>query len=52
MSCCIIGNETLDELENMVVSLGFGAIEKKNRMRNVWTESPYDENLLGCKIEV
>lgn len=52
MSCCIVGGETLDELEDMVVSLGFGNIEKKNLTKKVWTESPYGDDQLGIKIEL
>lgn len=52
MTCCIIGTETLDELENLVISLNFGEIAKKNASRKVWEEGPYDKEQLGVKIEV
>uniref|UniRef100_F1KTK3 Insulin-degrading enzyme n=1 Tax=Ascaris suum TaxID=6253 RepID=F1KTK3_ASCSU len=52
MTCCIIGTETLDELENLVISLNFGEIAKKNASRKVWEEGPYDKEQLGVKIEL
>lgn len=52
MSCCIIGSETLNELEDMVVSLGFGKITRKNLKRKTWLDSPYGKDQLGVKIEV
>lgn len=51
MCCCIVGNETLEELEDMVVSLGFGNIEKKNLKRKTW-ENPYGSEQLGVKVEL
>ncbi|VDD86432.1 unnamed protein product [Enterobius vermicularis] len=52
MSCCIIGSETLNELEDMVVSLGFGKITRKNLKRKTWLDSPYGKDQLGVKIEL
>lgn len=52
MSLCVIGRETLEELENMIIELGFGNIKRKNLERRTWTESPYGKNELAKKIEV
>ncbi|VDN41591.1 unnamed protein product [Gongylonema pulchrum] len=52
MACSILGKESLDELEEMVTSLSFGDIAKKNVARKIWDEGPYGEEELGARIEV
>lgn len=52
MSFAILGKESLDQLEQMVTSLSFGNIEKKNVARKTWEEGPYAEEQLGVKVEV
>lgn len=52
MSCCILGKESLDELEEMIGSLQFAKIAKKNVSRKIWNEKPYGDNELAAKIEV
>lgn len=52
MSCAILGKEPLDQLEEMVTSLSFGNIEKKNVSRKSWDDGPYDKEQLGTKVEV
>uniref|UniRef100_A0A8R1HQ00 Insulin-degrading enzyme n=1 Tax=Caenorhabditis japonica TaxID=281687 RepID=A0A8R1HQ00_CAEJA len=52
MSCCIIGRESLDELEGYLGTLGFDAIENKKVARQVWSEYPYGPEQLGKKVEV
>uniref|UniRef100_A0A0R3RZQ2 Insulin-degrading enzyme n=1 Tax=Elaeophora elaphi TaxID=1147741 RepID=A0A0R3RZQ2_9BILA len=52
MSFAILGKESLDQLEQMVTSLSFGDIEKKNVSRKTWGEGPYGEEQLGVKVEL
>uniref|UniRef100_A0AAF5PUE9 Insulin-degrading enzyme n=2 Tax=Wuchereria bancrofti TaxID=6293 RepID=A0AAF5PUE9_WUCBA len=52
MSFAILGKESLDQLEQMVTSLSFGNIEKKNVSRKIWNEGPYGEEQLGVKVEL
>ncbi|VDO44788.1 unnamed protein product [Onchocerca flexuosa] len=52
MSFAVLGKESLNQLEQMVKSLSFGDIGKKNVSRKIWTEAPYGEEQLGVKIEV
>lgn len=52
MSFAILGRESLDQLEQMVTSLSFGDIEKKNVSRKIWNEGPYGEEQLAVKVEV
>ncbi|CAG9536896.1 unnamed protein product [Cercopithifilaria johnstoni] len=52
MSFAILGKESLDQLEQMVASLSFGDIEKKNVSRKTWNEGPYGEEQLGVKVEL
>uniref|UniRef100_A0A915PZQ4 Insulin-degrading enzyme n=1 Tax=Setaria digitata TaxID=48799 RepID=A0A915PZQ4_9BILA len=52
MSLAILGKEPLDQLEEMVTSLSFGSIEKKNVSRKTWNEGPYGEEQLGVKVEL
>lgn len=52
MSFAVLGKESLNQLEQMVTSLSFGDIGKKNVSRKIWNEGPYGEEQLGVKIEV
>lgn len=52
MSFALLGKESLDQLEQMVTTLSFGDIEKKNVSRKTWDEGPYGEEQLGVKVEV
>ncbi|VBB34049.1 unnamed protein product, partial [Acanthocheilonema viteae] len=52
MSFAILGKESLDDLEQMVTSLSFGNIEKKNVSRKTWSEGPYGDEQLGVKVEL
>ncbi|PAV86514.1 hypothetical protein WR25_24247 [Diploscapter pachys] len=52
MCLCIVGKESLDELENLVTSLYFGSIENKSGERKQWLDHPYQGESLGKRIEV
>ncbi|PAV67315.1 hypothetical protein WR25_15196 [Diploscapter pachys] len=52
MCLCIVGKESLDELENLVTSLNFGTIENKSVERKQWLDHPYQGESLGKRIEV
>ncbi|PAV82976.1 hypothetical protein WR25_18299 [Diploscapter pachys] len=52
MCLCVVGKESLDELENLVTSLDFGAIENKSVERKQWLDHPYQGESLGKRIEV
>uniref|UniRef100_A0A8R1TWN1 Insulin-degrading enzyme n=2 Tax=Onchocerca TaxID=6281 RepID=A0A8R1TWN1_ONCVO len=52
MSFAVLGKESLNQLEQMVTSLSFGDIGKKNVSRKIWNEGPYGEEQLGVKIEL
>ncbi|KJH53656.1 peptidase, M16 family [Dictyocaulus viviparus] len=52
MSLCIIGNESLDEMESYLSSFGFDAIENKNVQCRKWLESPYGREQLRKRIEI
>ncbi|EFO20407.1 insulin-degrading enzyme [Loa loa] len=52
MAFAILGKESLDQLEQMVTSLSFGEIEKKNVSRKIWNEGPYGDEQLGVKVEL
>ncbi|MFH4976237.1 hypothetical protein AB6A40_002946 [Gnathostoma spinigerum] len=52
MTFAVLGRESLDELERMVVELDFGCIEAKGITRKVWDDSPYSSSCLMKKIEI
>ncbi|PIO70585.1 peptidase M16 inactive domain protein [Teladorsagia circumcincta] len=52
MSLCIVGSESLDEMESYLGTLGFDAIENKQVKPKQWSESPYGEEQLGRRIEI
>ncbi|KAK0408400.1 hypothetical protein QR680_003933 [Steinernema hermaphroditum] len=52
MACCILGKESLDELEKMAMSLNFGDIENKNIKPKHWDEHCYGPEELGWRIDV
>lgn len=51
MSLCLVGRESLAELEEMVLSR-FGAVENNGRERYHWTEHPWGEEQLGQRLDV
>ncbi|CAB3398604.1 unnamed protein product [Caenorhabditis bovis] len=52
MTLCVIGKESLDELEEYLGTLEFDAIQNKNLERKEWLESPYGPEELGRRVEV
>ncbi|VDM60440.1 unnamed protein product [Angiostrongylus costaricensis] len=52
MSLCIVGSESLDELESYLGTLGFDTIENKNITPKEWLDSPYGKEQLGKRIEI
>ena len=52
MSCCVIGTESLDQLEKMVIDMHFADIANKNVGRYTWKEHPYGPDQVQHKIEV
>jgi secreted Zn-dependent insulinase-like peptidase len=52
MTLCIVGKQTLDELETEIESLRFGDIEDKKQTRKVWDTHPYGVEQLGYRLEV
>ncbi|VDO85139.1 unnamed protein product [Heligmosomoides polygyrus] len=46
MSLCIVGKESLDEMESYLGTLGFDAIENKNVKPKEWHENPYGDEQL------
>uniref|UniRef100_A0A1I7WI57 PRE_C2HC domain-containing protein n=1 Tax=Heterorhabditis bacteriophora TaxID=37862 RepID=A0A1I7WI57_HETBA len=52
MTLCIVGTESLDQMETYMNTLGFDAIENKEIIRKEWIESPYGAEQLGKRIEV
>lgn len=52
MTLCIVGKQTLDELEAAVISLQFGDIKDKKQERKVWNTHPYGAEQLGYRLEV
>nr|CDJ85657.1 Peptidase M16 domain containing protein [Haemonchus contortus] len=51
MSLCIVGSESLDELEAYLGTLGFDTIENKQGEPTKW-ENPYGREQLGRRIEI
>ncbi|XGW06643.1 hypothetical protein V3C99_016738 [Haemonchus contortus] len=51
MSLCIVGSESLDEMEAYLGKLGFDAIENKQVKPMEW-ENPYGREQLGRRIEI
>nr|CDJ85655.1 Peptidase M16 domain containing protein [Haemonchus contortus] len=52
MALCIVGTESLDEMESYLGTLGFDAIENKQVKPMKWLESPYGREQLGRRIEI
>lgn len=52
MSLCIVGKESLDEMESYLGTLGFDAIENKNVKPKEWHENPYGDEQLRKRVEV
>ncbi|KHJ91514.1 hypothetical protein OESDEN_08624 [Oesophagostomum dentatum] len=52
MSLCIVGKESLDEMEAYLGTLGFDAIINKNVEPKKWLDGPYDKEQLGKRIEI
>ncbi|CAI5452084.1 unnamed protein product [Caenorhabditis angaria] len=52
MTLCVIGKESLDELEGYLGTLEFDAIEDKKVERVAWKEAAYGPEQLGKRIEV
>jgi secreted Zn-dependent insulinase-like peptidase len=52
MSCCIIGKESLDDLEAMLISFQFADIVNKKLERTTWHQHPYGPDQLRRRIEV
>ncbi|WKY12611.1 hypothetical protein Q1695_003870 [Nippostrongylus brasiliensis] len=52
MSLCIVGSESLDEMEAYLGTLGFDAIENKDVQPKEWLENPYGEEQLKKRIEM
>lgn len=52
MSLCIVGTESLDEMESYLGTLGFDAIENKNVTPKEWLDSPYGKDQLGKRVEI
>uniref|UniRef100_A0A158P677 Insulin-degrading enzyme n=1 Tax=Angiostrongylus cantonensis TaxID=6313 RepID=A0A158P677_ANGCA len=50
MSLCIVGSESLDEMESYLGTLGFDAIENKNITPKEWLDSPYGKEQLAKRI--
>lgn len=52
MSLCIVGSESLDQMEAYLGTLGFDAIENKDVVPKEWLYSPYEKEQLGKRVEV
>ncbi|KIH57932.1 peptidase M16 inactive domain protein [Ancylostoma duodenale] len=52
MSLCIVGTESLDQMEAYLGTLGFDAIENKDVVPKEWLDSPYDKEQLGKRVEI
>ncbi|CAD6193834.1 unnamed protein product [Caenorhabditis auriculariae] len=52
MTLCVVGKESLDDLQSYLGDLEFESIENKNVERVAWNESPYGPEQLGKRIEV
>ncbi|VDN22157.1 unnamed protein product, partial [Cylicostephanus goldi] len=52
MSLCIVGAESLDEMEASLGTLGFDAILNKKVNSKEWNDSPYGEDQLKKRVEV
>lgn len=52
MSLCIVGKESLDEMESYLGTLGFDAIENKNVKPKEWHENPYGDEQLRKRVEI
>uniref|UniRef100_A0A914XIB4 Insulin-degrading enzyme n=1 Tax=Plectus sambesii TaxID=2011161 RepID=A0A914XIB4_9BILA len=52
MGLCIIGNQSLDEMESEMVAKMFVDIENKKSTRKKWETHPYGKDQLGHRLEV
>ncbi|KAK6757615.1 hypothetical protein RB195_015435 [Necator americanus] len=52
MSLCIVGSESLDQMEEYLGTLGFDAIENKNVKPKEWLDSPYEKQQLCKRVEI
>ncbi|RCN36619.1 peptidase, M16 family [Ancylostoma caninum] len=52
MSLCIVGTESLDQMEAYLGTLGFDAIENKDVVPKEWLDSPYDKEQLRKRVEI
>uniref|UniRef100_A0A1I7ZZB9 Insulin-degrading enzyme n=1 Tax=Steinernema glaseri TaxID=37863 RepID=A0A1I7ZZB9_9BILA len=52
MACCILGKESLDELEKLAMGLNFGDIQNKNFKPKTWEEHCYGPEELGWRVDV
>uniref|UniRef100_A0A5S6QRK5 Insulin-degrading enzyme n=1 Tax=Trichuris muris TaxID=70415 RepID=A0A5S6QRK5_TRIMR len=51
MSLCVLGRESLDELEASITPL-FGDVVDKQLERFSWSDQPYSSDILGSRIDV
>lgn len=52
MSCILFGKESLDELENYLLTLGFAEIPNNGAEHYYWKEGPFGPNELNRKVTV
>ncbi|XP_070539954.1 insulin-degrading enzyme-like [Ptychodera flava] len=51
MGLCVVGRESLDELQDMVIDM-FGNVENKNIAAPVWNDHPFKDNNLRLQCDV
>ncbi len=52
MSLCVLGKESLDELERLVIPLFVGVSELEGVVRKEWQQHPYGPDQLGYRLDV